>query len=205
VLDSREGQRQIQISATSTERERLHGSGCTCINKYLVFALLTDMDWTRIIRLIVESIHFDRINTNEHLPNCRYHSRITRAHMHECSLVGVELVCHPLWAHHAGRGGEGLGAGSAPRRLVAVEPLVHVSLTDDCTIIGDSVVHQAACSHHCPFLLSQGLQRSSTLFTAQSARVLEAHPRTQQAIHHTPHTAPHAQHTRTLSASGTHN
>ena len=94
--------------------------------------------------------------------------------------------------------------GCAPRWLVAVEPLVHMAFAHHSTVVGSSLVDYASSSHHFPFFLCQRLQCSAALLTCESAWVLQAHPCTAEAIHHTTHSAAHEQHTQRVRRIYTH-
>ncbi len=153
---------------------------------------------------VVFLLHFHRLSVGCLLLFGHQRIFITRTLVHEGSVLSAELLSHPLGTGAPCRGGERLRTGCALSRLVAVQPLVDVSLTDHCAVVGHPLVDCASFSHRFPFLLLQGLQRSATLFAAESARVLQAHPCATTAIHHTAHSAAHKQHTHILSVSAMH-
>jgi hypothetical protein len=98
---------------------------------------------------------------------------IARPLVHKGPVLSAELLPHPLRAGARGRRGEGPGAGSALRRLVAVEPFIGMSLADDSGVVGHSLIDCAALSHQLPFFLCEGLQCSTALLTAESAWPLQ--------------------------------
>ena len=98
------------------------------------------------------------------------------------------------------RGGEGMRTGCAPRRLVAVEPLIGVPLTHDSGVVGHSLIDCASSSHQFPFSLCDGLQCSAALLTAESAWPLQiACMHRSTHAHHSTQRSTRAAHTQTFS------
>ena len=116
--------------------------------------------------------------------------------VHRGPVCSTELHSQPLGARHAARGGERPRASGAPRRLVAVQPLVDVALTDDVTVIDWLLVNRASSSQQQPFIRLQRLQCSATLLASKRARVLHTHPCAAEAIHRSAHSASHKQSSR---------
>jgi hypothetical protein len=123
--------------------------------------------------------------------------------MQHSPVLGTQPLSQPLGARAPCRGGEQLRTRCAPRRLVAVEPLVGMLFAHHCAVIDCPLVDRAACSQQNPLFLLQRLQGTSAVLAAESAWPLQAHPIVAVAIHRTAHSAPHKQNIHTLSASGT--
>ena len=167
--------------------------------------LLSDINLESWLRRVVFLFHFHRLSVNCLLLFGRPCTFVTWANVHKGAMLSAKFLSQPVGTRHAARGGEGLRTGCAPRWPVSVEPLVHMAFADDSTVVDDSLVDCASSSHQLSFFLCQRLQCSAALLAAESARVLQAHPCTTEAIHRTTHSAAHEQHTHRLSASGTQN
>ncbi len=140
---------------------------------------------------VVFLFHFHRLSVGCLLLFGRQRFLIARALVHKGFVVRAELVSQLVGTRHAARGGERSRTGCAPHRLVPVQPLIGVPLTDDSGVIGHSLIDCASSSHQFPFSLCQRLQCSSALLTSKSARVLHTYEYSRQAMSAQTHHAAH--------------
>ncbi len=119
--------------------------------------------------------------------------------------MGAELLPHPLWAGAPSRGGEWARTGCAPRRLVAVQPLVAVLLAYDRAVLHCLPIHLASTVQQLLFCCRHSLQHGIAAISANRALALRGSTSRSQPAQHIAHSTAHDQHTHRLSASGTHN
>jgi hypothetical protein len=169
----------------------------------VALCMITDIDARGWLKRLNFLLHFGGLSVGHLLLFGCQCCLIAWPPVHPGPVLGTQLRSQPFGTHHAGRGGERRRTRCAPRRLVAVDPLVDVPLADHRAVVHHPLGDCASTPQQTPLCFRQRLQNSAALLAAESAGVLTARPSTAEAIHCTADSAAHSQHTHGTSASDT--